>query len=334
VYMRLVFKVLGVLAVCVAVLAACGYSYLLLAYPKVGAASAVLAEATPERIARGKYLADHVAGCSDCHSQRDWTRYAGPLQPDTYGAGGEIWDESVGFPGRLVARNITPAALGSWTDGEILRAFTEGLSRDGTPLFPLMPYPTYGQYMSRDDALAIVAYLRTIPPRTRQIADRTLHFPLPLLVRTMPATANSQAARPDPSDRVGYGGYLTNIAGCAECHTPVDGRRAPIAGKRLAGGQEFPLPNGLVARSANLTPHATGIGGWTEEQFVAKFTAYASGAPHVPVTPGDFNTPMPWQSYAGMTTADLGAIFAYLQTVTPVAQTVEKIGRRDRSSSQ
>jgi hypothetical protein len=332
--MRLVLKVVGVLAVCVAVLAACGYSYLLLAYPKVGAALAVRADATPERIARGRYLADHVAVCTDCHSQRDWTRYAGPLQADTYGAGGETWDESVGFPGRLVARNITPASLASWTDGEILRAFTEGLSRDGTPLFPLMPYPTYGKYMSREDALAIVAYLRTIPPRTRPIADRTLHFPLPLVVRTMPTRANGGATRPDPSDRVAYGGYLTNIAGCAECHTPVDGTRAPIVARRLGGGQEFPLPNGLVARSANLTPHATGLGGWTEAQFVARFAAYADGSPHVPVKAGDFNTPMPWQSYAGMTPPDLGAIFAYLQTVTPVDQAVEKIGRHGAATNK
>lgn len=326
--MRLVLKAIAVLAVVAGVLAACGYSYLLLGYPKVGPASTVRAEATPQQIARGKYLADHVAVCTDCHSQRDWTRYAGPLQAETYGAGGETWDESVGFPGRLVARNITPAGLGSWTDGEILRAFTEGLSRDGTPLFPLMPYPTYGQHMSEEDALAIVAYLRTIPSRSTQLPARTLNFPLPLVVRTMPTPSNRAARRPDPSERVAYGEYLTNIAGCADCHTPVDDRRAPIAAKRLAGGQEFPLPNGLIARSANLTPDASGMGSWTEEQFIAKFTAYVDGASHVPVKSGDFNTPMPWQSYAGMTSEDLGAIFAYLRTVPAVAQVVEKVGRR------
>ncbi len=326
--MRLVMKALGVVAICVGVLGLGGYGYLLLAYPKVGPAPDVRAEPTPERIARGKYLADHVAVCTDCHSQRDWTRYAGPLKPETYGAGGEIWDESVGFPGRLVARNITPSALASWTDGEIVRAFTEGLSRDGTPLFPLMPYPSYGKHMAQDDVLAIVAYLRTIPPRTQQLADRTLHFPLPLVVRTMPAKANLQATRPDPSDRGAYGQYLTNIAGCADCHTPVDARKTPLADKRLAGGQEFPLPNGLIARSANLTPDATGIAGWSEEQFIAKFKAYSDGAAHVPVKAGDFNTPMPWQSYSGMTREDLRAIFTYLQTVPPVKNAVEKVGRR------
>lgn len=331
--MRLVLKVIGVLVACTVILAVGGYLYLLMAYPKVGPAPTVRAEATPERLARGKYLADHVAACTDCHSQRDWTRYAGPLKPDTYGVGGEIFDESLGFPGRLVSLNITPAALASWTDGEILRAFIEGVSRDGTPLFPLMPYLTWGQHMSRDDALAIVAYLRTIPPRSEQLADRSLHFPLPLVVRTMPTPANPAARRPDPSDRVAYGGYLTHIAGCVDCHTPVDSNHAPITARRLAGGQEFPLPNGLIARSANLTPDATGIGGWSEEQFVAKFRAFVDGTANVPIKPGDFNTPMPWPSYAGMTTEDLGAIFAYLQSVPAVPQVVEKVGRREAAAA-
>ncbi len=326
--MRLVLKIVGVLVVCAGVLAAGGYSYLLMAYPKVGSAPDVRAEATPETLARGKYLADHVAVCTDCHSQRDWTRYAGPIKPDTYGMGGEVWDESVGFPGRLVARNITPAALGTWSDGEIVRAFTEGVSRDGTPLFPLMPYTSYGQHMAQDDVLAIVAYLRTMSPRSQELPARLLHFPLPLVVRTMPAVANRQAARPAASDRVAYGRYLTSIAACADCHTPTDASRSPIAAQFLAGGQEFPLPNGLIARAANLTPDATGIGDWSEEQFVEKFKAYADGAAHVAVQADAFNTPMPWQSYAGMTREDLGAIFSYLQTVAPVENRVEKVGRR------
>jgi mono/diheme cytochrome c family protein len=325
--MRVVVKVLAVLVICAGGLAAGGYAYLLLAYPRVGPAATLRIEPTPERVARGKYLAEHVTVCTDCHSQRDWTRYAGPVKPDTYGAGGEIWDAAVGFPGRLVSRNITPAGLGAWTDGEIVRAFTEGVSRDGTPLFPLMPYPIYGRHLAQDDVEAIVAYLRTIPPRTLQVADRQLDFPLPLVVRTMPSKATLPAHRPTASDRVAYGGYLTEIAACAECHTPVDERRTPLSGRRLAGGQEFPLPNGLVARSANLTPDATGIGGWTEATFVEKFKAYADDRAHVPVAPGGFNTPMPWRSYAGMTREDLGAIFAYLRTVPAVANAVEKVGR-------
>lgn len=328
--MRMVLKTLGVLVVCAGVVALSGYLYLLLAFPKVDAAPAVRAEATPARVARGKYLADHVAVCTDCHSQRDWTRYAGPIEPDTYAAGGQVWDETVGFPGRLVSKNLTPAALGTWSDGEVLRAITEGVSKDGTPLFSLMPYAMYGKHMAREDALAIVAYLRTLPPRQTDIAPRRLAFPLPLVVRTLPARAQMPATAPPATDVVAYGAYLTNVAACAECHTPVDSQHTPLPGMHLAGGQEFPLPNGLIARSANLTADsATGIGAWTEDMFLARFTAWRDGSPHVPVKPGDFNTPMPWQSYAGMTDADLKAIFAYLQTVPAVSHRVEKIGRRD-----
>ena len=326
--MRLVLKIVGVLVLCLVVLAIGGYSYLLWAYPKVGAAPALRAEATPERIARGKYLADHVAVCTDCHSQRDWTRYGGPIKPESYGGGGEVWDETIGFPGRLVARNITPAALASWSDGEIVRAFTEGVSRDGTPLFALMPYTSYGQHMAQDDALAIVAYLRTIAPRSPSLPERRLNFPLPLVVRTMPATASLQATRPDPSHRLAYGRYLVSIAACGECHTPANESHALQEDRRFAGGQEFPLPNGLLARSANLTPDATGIGGWSESDFVAKFKAHADGTEPASVRRGDFNTPMPWRSYAGMTTEDLTAIYAYLRTVPAVKNTVEKVGRR------
>lgn len=330
--MRLVLKVIAVVLACAVVIGVGGYSYLLLAYPKVGAASALRVEATPERVARGKYLSDHVAGCTECHSQRDWTRYAGPVKPETYGAGGEVWDESIGFPGHLVSRNITPSALGTWSDGEIVRAFTEGVARDGAPLFPLMPYTAYGQHMAQEDVQAVVAYVRTLPPRTQQIAERRLKFPLPLIVRTMPAKATAPATRPDPSDRVAYGGYLVELAACAECHTAVDSRRAPIAGMRLAGGREFPQPNGLIARSANLTPDATGTGGWAEALFIEKFKVYEDGAAHVPVKPTDFNTPMPW-AYSGMTREDLGAIFAYLQSLKPIVHQVEKVGRKDAATN-
>ncbi len=326
--MRLVLKIVGVLVVCACVVVAGGYSYLLLAYPKVGPAPDLRAIATPETIERGKYLANAVAVCTDCHSQRDWTLYAGPIKPETLGAGGEIWDERVGFPGRLVSRNITPAALASWSDGEIVRAFTEGVARDGTPLFPLMPYPAYGRHMAPDDRLAIVAYLRTLPARPLDLPARELQFPLPLVVRTMPEAANPAATRPDPADRVAYGEYLTSIAACSDCHTPIDSSNAPLPDKRFAGGREFPMPNGLIARAANITPDASGIGGWSVEQFVEKFKAYEDAAAHVPVKPTEFNTPMPWQSYSGMTREDLGAIFAYLQTVPAIANTVEKVGRR------
>ena len=76
----------------------------------------------------------------DCHSQRDWTRLAGPLLPGMLGAGGQEYGKDYGLPGRFYGRNITPAALKTWSDAELLTAITAGVSKSGKPLFPLMPY--------------------------------------------------------------------------------------------------------------------------------------------------------------------------------------------------
>jgi len=206
-----------------------------------------------------------------------------------------------------------------------MRAITAGVSRDGTPLFPLMPYRRYGR-MAREDIESIVAYIRTLPALPAQtLPARTLNFPLPLVVRTMP-TAASHEPMPDPADGVAYGRYLTNAAVCGDCHTPLDDQGAPLPGMDFAGGTPF-MPNGVgLVRSANLTPDAaTGIGTWTEDQFLEKFRAFRGQAPRV--LEGNErlqNTEMPWTYYAGMKDDDLRAIYAYLRSLSPVVNRVEK----------
>jgi hypothetical protein len=86
------------------------------------------------------------------------------------------------------------------------------------------------------------------------------------------------------------------------------------------------LPGGGVVRSANITPDAdSGIGTWTEQQFIDKFKAF-DGAPVRALTAAEQreNTVMPWIGYAGMTTEDLGAIYAYLRTLKPILNRVNK----------
>jgi len=325
--MKTLFKLLAGLVALVVVLAGAGLAYLFFAYPAVPPADAARIEATPKKIARGQYLVENVVGCVVCHADRDWSRFSAPVVAGSKGKGGQRF----GFglePFVLYAKNITPAGVGEWTDGELVRAITTGVSRDGTPLFPLMPYPRYGK-MSREDIEAIVVYLRTLPAVAHDpVPARTLNFPLPLIVRTIPAAA-SHAPVPDPSDRVAYGRYLTNAAVCADCHTPIDAQGAPLPGKEFAGGMAF-TPNGVgFVRSANLTPDAaTGLGTWTEEQFVDKFRAYRGQTPRA--LEGDErlqNTEMPWTYYAGMRDDDLRAIYAYLRSLAPVVNRVEKFGR-------
>jgi len=294
-----------------------GVIYFSVTFPKVGAPQEIEIVGTEAQTERGEYLANHVAVCIDCHSQRDFTKFAGPISPGTYGAGGELFSEEMGAPGTIYSKNITPAGIGEWTDGEILQAMTEGVSRDGTSLFPIMPYLNYNT-MAESDARAIIAYLRTLDPIENEVPDRHLNFPLNLIVKTMPQPYNPQEV-PDPADTTAYGEYLTHIASCTDCHTPLEGGQ-PVESMYLAGGRMFVMPNGDTVRSANITPHPiTGIGAWTEDFFVERFK-YFTDSSHQNIALEDTTTAtiMPWIQYAGMTREDLRSVYRYLETIEPV----------------
>jgi len=301
-----------------------GVGYVLLAFPKVGVATHLAVQRTPQLLERGRYLATHVSACIDCHSERDWQRFSGPIVAGTEGKGGQRFGRENGIPGTIFAKNITPTALGNWNDGELVRAFTAGVSKDDSPLFPLMPYASYAAMCERD-VHAVVAYLRTLRPIENSVPPADISFPMNLVVRTLPAPP-SPGPCPDPANAVAQGAYLTRIAGCADCHTPKSHGK-PLAGMDFAGGFTFDgMPNGGgTVRASNITPEAgTGIGAWKKEDFVRRFKVFADPAAAVPLKPGAFNTVMPWTIYAGMTDADLGAIYDYLRTVPPVRNPVER----------
>jgi len=319
--MKTLMKVVGGLVALVVLAAGAGFGYLMFAFPNVPPPAVVTLEPTPERLARGKYLSDHVTGCTDCHSERDWTKFSGPIKPDRIGVGGQEF--GLGSAGALYAKNITPAAIGGWTDGELQRAVTAGVSKDGTPLFPLMPYPHFGA-LAADDMHAILVYVRSWQAIENQVPPRTLNFPMNLIVRTIPAAASPQP-RPSADDQVAYGRYMTRAALCADCHTPMDDRGQPVPGRDFAGGNEF-LETGYRVRSANITPDAdTGIGSWTEQQFIDRFKSFET-APAATLSDAERrqNTPMPWTAYAGMTREDLAAIYAFLRTQAPVTSRIAK----------
>ena len=85
-----------------------GFAYLFLAFPRTAPPALVEAPRTPERIARGQYLSRHVVGCSDCHGERDWTRYSAPQMREREGHGGMAFHLDIGT---LYAPNITPVRL-------------------------------------------------------------------------------------------------------------------------------------------------------------------------------------------------------------------------------
>jgi mono/diheme cytochrome c family protein len=320
--MRTLFKILIILVLIVVSCGAAGIGFLYARYPDVPEPENINVTATPEKIERGRYLSNHVSGCVVCHAERDMTRYSGPVKDGTSGAGGEFFgDLEQGVA--VYSTNITPAAIGGWSDGQLIRAITTGVSADGEPLFPIMPYAKFGR-MAREDIEAIVAYIRTLKPVHSTIPARELPFPLPFVVRTMPQPAQFRPI-PPKSDRLAYGEYLTNAAVCADCHTPRDDQGQPIPGREFSGGQEFKLPNGGVNRPMNITPDAdTGIGTWTEQQFIDRFKAWRDVEPRqLDEAEQRENTIMPWISYAGMTDEDLGAIYRYLRSLKPVVNRVQ-----------
>jgi len=122
---------------------------------------ATAAHAADSQIERGKYLVT-IAGCNDCHTpgyflgKPDFSRTLG--------------GSDVGFAipgvGAFVGRNLTPdkeTGLGDWTDQQILAALTTGMRPDGRKLAPVMPWQELAA-LAPDDAKAIVAYLRSLPP--------------------------------------------------------------------------------------------------------------------------------------------------------------------------
>jgi mono/diheme cytochrome c family protein len=111
-----------------------------------------------DRLAYGAYLAGPLGHCIECHSPM------GPQGPDwrnQLGAGGF---EFPGPWGVSHSANITPTNLGDWSDGEIKRAITDGVRRDGSKLLPPMPFAYYKNITERD-LEAIVAYLRSLPAK-------------------------------------------------------------------------------------------------------------------------------------------------------------------------
>ncbi|HEV2523101.1 MAG TPA: c-type cytochrome [Candidatus Acidoferrales bacterium] len=272
-------------------------------------------ERTPERWARGKYLAENVAACVDCHSPHDWTKHDSPVPPGMEGAGEDI-SILKGLPGTVVAPNLTPdpeTGTGTWTDDALARAIREGIGHDGRTLFPLMPYEGY-RYMPDEDLASVIVFLRSLPPVRNPLPKTNIIFPVKYLIRSVPQPITDPVPLPDVSDPVKRGAFLVTMAGCKDCHTPMD-HGEPIPGMDLSGGQLFEGPWGSVA-TPNLTPDPSGIPYYDEALFLQAIrTGY--------VRARSLNQIMPWRYYAGMTDEDLKAIFAYLKTVKPVKHFVD-----------
>jgi len=271
-------------------------------------------ESTPQRLARGRYIATSVSGCAYCHSEHDLSSREQPILPGREGVGAELWFSDL--PGRVVAPNLTPdpqTGAGAWTDDQLARAIREGIGHDGRALFPLMPYSRY-RSMSDEDLASVIVYLRSLPPVQHALPKTEIIFPVNYLIRNAPQPLTAPVASPDPSDRVAWGRYLTTIGGCEDCHTPTD-RGREIPGMSFAGGVYMREP-GTQAAAANITPDSSGISYYDEGVFIKMIRTGTVGARQL-------SSVMPWAFYRNMTDDDLKAIFAFLRTVKPVHHRVD-----------
>ena len=243
---------------------------------------------TPAQLERGERLA-HL--CITCHAGSGELPLAG---------GAENHLEGLGM---LYAPNLTPGGLlASWTDGEIIRAIREGVHQNGRSLL-LMPSDQY-QAMSDADVQALVAYLRTQPAVTTETPGMELNLIGAIVVgagffpTSQQAAAMGPVEAPSMADPEAYGRYLVTISGCAACH-----------GQDLRGGDSPYTPYGPNLPAILST--------WSAGEFVKTM--------QTGVDPNDHKLDaekMPWDDFAAAySEAELRAIYTYLRTISPLAET-------------
>jgi mono/diheme cytochrome c family protein len=258
-------------------------------------------------IERGEYLAK-AADCMVCHTTPGGKEYAGGL----------------GFKlpfGTLYSTNITSdkdTGIGNYSDQDFLNAMHRGVRRDGARLYPAMPYTSY-TYVSDDDALAIKAYLFSLPPVKAVAPENTLSFPFNQRWAMMfwSALFNPDTRfAPDSSKSPEWnrGAYLAEaLAHCGECHTPRNlgfalNNRRKFAGAVTAGWRAFNISS----------DKATGVGGWRDDDLISYLsTGHAAGH-------GTASGPMGEavdHSFSQFASEDIRAIVAYMRSVPAIAST-------------
>ena len=268
-----------------------------------GAAPAIAgAPAAADALARGEYLT-RAADCVACH---------------TVPESGRVFAGGVAFKlpiGTIYSSNITadPAnGIGGWSDDEFVRAVRDGIGKHGEHLYPAFPYTSYTQ-LSRDDVLAIKAYLLSLPAAGQ--ANRANDLPFPFNQRWAVGFWNAAFFKDrrfvaDSSKPAEWnsGAYLATALGhCAECHTPRNLAFGLEHGKELSGEELQGW------RAYNITPDPKyGIGAWGDAE-IAQYLKTGFAAGHA--TAGGPMGEAISHSLQYLDAADVAALVAYLRSL-------------------
>jgi mono/diheme cytochrome c family protein len=259
---------------------------------------------TAGSVERGRYLAEGVLACGNCHTAR------GPQGEPLAGRGLSGGMPFIEAGMKAYAANITTdpeTGIGRWTDAELAKAIREGIRPDRTVIGPPMPIPFY-RNISDADLRDVIAYLRAQAPVKNAVAKSKYEFPLP------PAygPALSRVSAPARTDKIAYGKYLADVGHCMDCHTPRTEQGQLVQAAWGSGGQIFKGPWGASV-SRNLTPHPTGLQSWSDADIekAIRTGKDRSGQPYKP--------PMAFDYYRNVSAEDMGALIAYLRTLPALA---------------
>jgi mono/diheme cytochrome c family protein len=262
------------------------------------------AESDPQdftQIERGRYLA-LASDCVSCHT------VPGSDRPF---AGGRAIETPFG---NIVAPNITPdrdTGIGAWSDDEFERSVRKGVRRAGGLLYPAMPYNAFTK-LSRDDVLAIRAYLNTVTPVSNAVVANTLPFPFNIRAamhvwNALYFTAGEYKPDPQKSSEWNRGAFLVDgPAHCGACHTP----KSLLGGDKVSRYLQGSFLQGWFA--PNITnDRRVGLGGWTADDVVAYLK---TGHNRVTAATGPMAEAISL-STSHMSDADLKAIAIYLKSL-------------------
>jgi mono/diheme cytochrome c family protein len=258
-----------------------------------------------DQVTRGHYLA--IAGdCAACHSAPGGKAFAGGLAIET--------------PfGTLLSANITPdrqAGIGAWSDDEFVHSMQQGIAPGGKHLYPAMPYTSF-THVTREDLLALRAYLSTLDAVSDAVATNRLPFPYDIRASMIVWNALNFSpgefrADPNQSAEWNRGAYLVNGLGhCGACHTPKnllggDKSSAPLSGAAVLGWYAPPLDD---------NPR-TGLGAWRVEDIVSYLKSGWGGGQAATGTMALVVA----NSTSQLADADLHSIAVYLKAIPAPAQ--------------